>query len=164
MAYLLDANVFITAKNGYYSFDMVPAFWEWLDRSNQSGVVCSIQAVRDELLATGDELAVWAQERRGGFFVAPDDDTAAAFPELCSWVNGESRYKGAAKNTFCASADFFLVAHALGHGDTVVTHERPAPQSQTTVKIPDACDALGVLVMDPFEMLRTEHARFVLDA
>ena len=30
VAYLLDANVFIQAKNLYYGFDFCPAFWEWL--------------------------------------------------------------------------------------------------------------------------------------
>jgi len=34
MAYLLDANIFIQAKNLHYSFDFCPAFWEWLDRAN----------------------------------------------------------------------------------------------------------------------------------
>ena len=30
MAYLLDANVFIAAKNLHYSLDFCPAFWDWL--------------------------------------------------------------------------------------------------------------------------------------
>ena len=30
MAYLLDANVFIQAKNLHYGFDFCPAFWDWL--------------------------------------------------------------------------------------------------------------------------------------
>ena len=34
MAYLLDANVFIQAKNLYYGFDFCPAFWDWLIASN----------------------------------------------------------------------------------------------------------------------------------
>ena len=29
--YLLDTNVFIEAKNRYYSFDLAPGFWEWLE-------------------------------------------------------------------------------------------------------------------------------------
>jgi hypothetical protein len=28
--YLLDANVFIQAKNLHYGFDFCPAFWAWL--------------------------------------------------------------------------------------------------------------------------------------
>ncbi len=32
--YLLDANVFIDAKNRYYGFDIVPAFWDWLQQAH----------------------------------------------------------------------------------------------------------------------------------
>lgn len=31
MKYLLDANIFIQAKNLQYGFDFCPAFWDWLD-------------------------------------------------------------------------------------------------------------------------------------
>lgn len=34
MSYLLDANVFIQAKNLHYSFDFCPAFWDWLKIPN----------------------------------------------------------------------------------------------------------------------------------
>ena len=34
MAYLLDANVFIQAKNLHYGLDFCPAFWEWLIVNN----------------------------------------------------------------------------------------------------------------------------------
>ena len=51
MAYLLDADVFIRAKNDHYSFDTVPGFWDWLHNANARGDVFSIQRVRDELLA-----------------------------------------------------------------------------------------------------------------
>lgn len=30
MSYLLDANVFIQAKNLHYGLDFCPAFWQWL--------------------------------------------------------------------------------------------------------------------------------------
>jgi len=30
MAYLLDANVFMQAKNLHYGLDFCPAFWDWL--------------------------------------------------------------------------------------------------------------------------------------
>lgn len=36
MAYLLDANVFIQAKNLHYGFDFCPAFWDWLVESNRT--------------------------------------------------------------------------------------------------------------------------------
>jgi hypothetical protein len=34
LSYLLDANVFIQAKNLHYGLDFCPAFWEWLVESN----------------------------------------------------------------------------------------------------------------------------------
>ena len=33
--YLLDANVFIQAKNLHYGFDFFPAFWDWLVDRNR---------------------------------------------------------------------------------------------------------------------------------
>ena len=60
MAYLLDANVFISAKDLHYGFDFCPAFWDWLIKENLAGKVYSIERVGDELVAGDDELADWA--------------------------------------------------------------------------------------------------------
>jgi hypothetical protein len=57
MPYLLDANIFIQAKNLHYGFDFCPAFWEWLHAGNEQGKVFSIEKVRDELIGGDDELA-----------------------------------------------------------------------------------------------------------
>ena len=54
MAYLLDADVFIRAKNLHYGFDFCPAFWDWLIQQSQGGQVYSIERVGDELLAGSD--------------------------------------------------------------------------------------------------------------
>lgn len=45
MPYLLDANVFIEAKNAYYGFDFCPGFWEWLVPKNREGLVFSIEFI-----------------------------------------------------------------------------------------------------------------------
>jgi len=45
MAYLLDANVFISAKNLHYGLDFCPAFWDWIIANNASGGVFSIEKV-----------------------------------------------------------------------------------------------------------------------
>jgi hypothetical protein len=63
VAYLLDANVFVEAKNAYYGFDFAPGFWDWLDREHANGNVYSIEKVRDELIGGDDELADWAKTR-----------------------------------------------------------------------------------------------------
>ena len=160
MAYLLDANVFIQAKNLYYGLDFCPAFWDWLIAHNKAGRVVSIEKVGDEIEAGGDELATWAVARGTGFFVKPDAAMLPALGKVSTWATGQ-HYEPAAVNTFLQVADYYLVAHALAHGHTVVTHEI-ASTSTKKIKIPDACIGLGIKCMTPFEMLRRERARFIL--
>ena len=160
MAYLLDANVFIQAKNLHYGFDFCPAFWDWLAQANAVERVFSIDKVGDELAAGDDELAIWAEALGPNFFLPPD---ALVFPSLArvsEWATSQS-YDAAAVNTFLQVADYWLVSHALGHGHTVVTHEVPSP-SVKKIKIPNACGGFAIECISPYQMLRRERARFVL--
>lgn len=160
MAYLLDANVFIQAKNLHYGLDFCPAFWEWLVTRNAEKRVFSIEKVGDEIGAITDELSAWAAQRGSEFFVKPDTVLIPALGKVSTWVSGQN-YEPAAVNTFFQVADYYLVAHALAHTHTVVTHEVVA-NSTKKVKIPNVCIGLGLKCMTPFEMLRNERARFVL--
>jgi hypothetical protein len=160
MAYLLDANVFMQAKNLHYGFDFCPAFWDWLIASNAAGQVFSIEKVGDEIEAGDDELAAWAAERGAGFFLKPDAAILSALPNVSGWITGQ-RYEPAAVSTFLQVADYYLVAHALAHGYTIVTHEK-ASTSTKKIKIPEPCIGLGVKCVTPFDMLRHERARFIL--
>lgn len=161
MAYLLDANVFINAKNLYYGFDFCPAFWTWLIRENRDQKVYSIQRVGHELRQGNDELADWARERGDAFFLPPTQDFAQALRDVSYWVT-ERGYESHAVSQFLDVADSYLVAHALAEGHIVVTHEIPAPSSKKKVKLPDSCIGLGVKYMTSYEMLREEQPRFVL--
>ena len=158
--YLLDANVFIQAKNLHYGFDFCPAFWDWLLQGNRNGVVASVEKVADELLVIDDDLARWVQERGDAFFLPPDTAVADALAHVSDWAAG-SGYDAGAITTFLQVADYWLVAHALGHNLAVVTHEVPA-DTVRKIKIPNACVALGLTCVTPYEMLRRERARFVL--
>ncbi len=160
MVYLLDANVFIQAKNLHYGLDFCPAFWEWLIQRNQEKKIFSIEKVGDEIDAGGDELSDWAIKRGPGFFLYPDERILSVLGQVSAWVTNQN-YEPAAINTFLQNADYYIVAHALAHGYAVVTHE-VAAASTKIIKIPNACIGLGVKCMTPFEMLRHEKARFVL--
>jgi hypothetical protein len=160
MAYLLDANIFIQAKNLHYGLDFCPAFWDWLVASNKGELVFSIEKVGDEIEAGADELAAWAAERGPGFFLKPEPAILPALGSVSNWATGQS-YEPAAVSTFLQVADYYLVAQALAHEHTVVTHEIVST-SMRKIKIPNACIGLGVKCMTPFEMLRHERARFVL--
>lgn len=159
MAYLLDANVFIQAKNLHYGFDFCPAFWDWIEQENAGGRVLSIDRVRDELIGGDDELAAWAAAR-AGFFVEAEPAIIPSLQAVSRWANGAS-YEPAAVATFLQVADYYLVASALAREHVVVTHEVVA-HSTKKIKIPNACIALGVGCITPYEMLRRERARFVL--
>jgi hypothetical protein len=160
VAYLLDANVFIQAKNLHYGFDFCPAFWDWIIRQHAAGVVFSIEKVEDELQAIADELTTWAVARGASFFLRPDAAVLPALAQVSAWATSQ-QYEPAAVNTFLQVADYYLVGHALAHGHTVVTHE-VASTSRKRIKIPDACIGLGIRHMSPFALLSRERARFVL--
>jgi hypothetical protein len=160
MAYLLDANIFIQAKNLHYGFEFCPAFWEWLIATNAEKKVFSIEKVGDELQAIEDELSTWANQRGEGFFLKPDAAVLSSLAQVSEWASNQ-HYEAAGVNTFLQAADFYLIAYALAHNHTVVTHEVPS-SSVKKVKIPTVCIGMGIKCMTPYEMLRRERARFVL--
>lgn len=160
MAYLLDANVFIQAKNLHYGLDFCPAFWEWLITNNASGTVLSVEKVGDEVQAVADELSQWAAARGDEFFLRPDAAVLPSLAAVSTWATGQ-RYEPSAVSTFLQVADYYLVAQAHAGGHTVVTHEVPSA-SVRKIKIPDACISMNIRCMTPYEMLRRERARFIL--
>jgi len=161
MAYLLDANVFIQGKRLHYGMDFCPAFWSWLIRANQAGVIFSVDRVRDELEEGGDDLSDWARERGESMFLPPDSELPAAMSRVSEWVTRQN-YDSAAVSTFLQVADSTLVACALDRGFTVVTHEL-LKKKLSKIQIPNVCIGLGIRYMNTFEMLRIEKARFVLE-
>lgn len=160
MAYLLDANIFIQAKNLHYGFDFCPGFWHWLIQANDIGRLYSLRAVADELIAGDDELSTWSQNRHGGFFLETDQMTLPALAEVSRWVQDQD-YEPAAINTFLQVADYYLIAYAKAHGHTVVTHEVPS-DSRRKIKIPAVCIGMDVEYVGPYAMLRREGVRLIL--
>lgn len=159
--YLLDANVFIQAKNLHYGFDFCPAFWTWLETKSKDGLVGSIEKVGDELYSFGDDLSVWAKQMGENFFVSPTPDVLPALTQVGQWAVSQN-YDPAASSAFMQVADCWLVAAALANKATVVTHEKPGSGSIKKIKIPDACVGLNVKCVTPYELLRLEKAKFVL--
>ena len=159
--YLLDANVFIQAKNLHYGMDFCPAFWDWLIIRNRAGNVASIEKVGDELKGGEDELSRWAKIAGSSFFLPPKRDILPALERTSVLVQRE-KYEASAVATFLQVADYWLIAHALTCNGIVVTHEIPS-DSKRKIKIPNVCIGLGVKFVNPYEMLRRERARFVLE-
>ena len=161
MTYLIDTNVFITAKRTHYGFDFCPAFWDWLCLKNTEGKVFSIRKVAEELKEKSDDLWKWAKKRGDNFFLVPDESVLHKLATVAKEAN-EKDYRQIAKRNFMNSADHFLIAHAMAHSYTIVTHEVRKKNSKKVIKIPDICDLFGILCTTPYELLRKENAQFVL--
>jgi hypothetical protein len=162
MAYLIDSNVLIQAKNEYYAFEVCPGFWDWLRHCHGAGTVFSIERVREEIEVRNDALAAWVAQCPAGFFLSIDPNTAARLPEVVSWVM-QGDFQNSAKTDFLAKADPILVATALAHPEyAVVSHEVHIEGERRKVKIPTVCRALGVRCVRTFKMLADDRARFVL--
>ena len=158
MAYLLDTNVFIEAKNLYYGYSICPGFWHWLDLAHEQGKILSIKRVRDELMGREDWLTEWCRSRSKMFLNPDDQKTYARLELLATWATGS--YSDAACAKFLGCADFVLVGYADAYSHTVVTTEIASNGYQ--IKIPNACKAMDVPCVSPFQMLAKEKTKFYL--
>ena len=157
--YLLDSNVFIDASRTYYSPQIAPTFWQWLAEQNRAGRLASVWAVREELRAGEGHLAEWVRDLQDSFWLRPQ--ASSSFARLSQWtMDGKHRYSKAAKEEFLAVADYYLVAQAHAGGHKVVTFEQPAPLSVKRILIPDACQAVAVPYVNPFDIYRALGLRF----
>jgi hypothetical protein len=156
--YLIDSDVFISAKNAYYAFDICPGFWSSLITGHQAGHVHSLDRIRQELLAGRDEedLVQWVRNSvPNEFFLSTQNpDVITAYQAIMLWVQRNAQYTDNAKAKFATEADGWLVAFAQAEQREVVTHEQPRPDARNRILLPDICNQFGVTYRDPFEMLR----------
>lgn len=151
--YCLDTNVFIQAWNSYYAMDVMPEYWDTLDRMAHEGVVfCTIE-VKREIERIDDDLCQWIKVRRH-FFREIDKRVQIevrrvlkAFPRLVDSIRDRSM------------ADPWVIAHALSEGATVVTKEQ-ATGSSKRIRIPDVCTHFNLPCVDDFDFVREAGIRF----
>lgn len=162
--YVLDANVFIEAKNKYYGFNLCPGFWKALIAQHMNSCVCSIDKVLEELAGKDDPLSVWAKDTAPNTFFEKTQDQAviSTFQNLVAWVNSEEQFKPGAKAEFASSADGWLIALAKVNGLIVVTHEVYAPAAEKNVPMPNVCLEFNVNCVNTFEMLEDLKVKFIL--
>jgi hypothetical protein len=162
--YLLDANVFVQAKNQYYTFEICPGFWESLILENAENTVFSIDRVKAEIDRGNDELKNWAKDTAPGTFFKKTDDKAVSdcFTEIVNWVQNEPQYFDFAKAAFAAGADPWLIAYAKVNSLVLVTLEGHAPDAKNKVPMPNVCIKFDVEYVNTFEMLGEQQTQFVL--
>lgn len=167
---MLDASVFIGAHRTYYSMDLCPGFWDCLLQEFHSGILLSIDNVRDELLDINisedvkpDALYKWTKAAPRSLFVPSSEQPVVdAYKDIMAWVYGHPQFLQDAKGRFASKADGWLVAYAQVHAITLVTQEVYDPRIRKKVPIPNVCRQFNVPYLNTFEMLRQLGVRFDL--
>ena len=165
--FLLDTNVFIEPKNRFYPFDIVPGYWDLLEKELGGDSVQSIMKVYDEIGNGGDELSRWIKQQAGKTKFADctaDQTVVSKYVEVFNYVMGLPNKKQNAKDEFLRNsvADPWLVAYASVHGSCLVTMETSKAITQKKVSLVDVCDHFGINHIDTFQFLREMQARLVL--
>lgn len=154
--YLIDANVFIQAKNMYYRFDFCGGFWEWVKTAHGAGLVYTIKKVKDELVVGSDDCSRWIKGMPPSFFLDDINDrkVMAEYSRIMNWSNATD-FKQAAKDEFAKPnvADAFLIAVAKAHNYSIVTQEQGNPMARRKIYLPDAAAAHGVETKYVYDML-----------
>lgn len=163
-ACIIDSDVFISAKNQYYAFDICPGFWDSLIHHYRGGRVHSIDRIRRELLAgrADDDLVQWVRNDlpRDFFLSTEEPAVASAYGDIMLWVQRNAQYFDRAKAKFATEADGWLVAYAMVNNVQLVTNEQPHPEARNRVLLPDVCTQFDVTYQDTFAMLKALRVRY----
>ncbi len=162
-SYILDANVFIEAKNRYYAFDICPGFWSSLISLHSEKRVFSIDRIRTELAEKDDELKDWIDNQIPETFFKKTEDQAVVemFQRMVNWVYSEDQFTPAAKNEFASVADGWVMAFAAVNKSLVVTHEEYAPDVKKKVPMPNVGLEFEVECLNTFDLLRTLDEKLI---
>ncbi len=155
--YLLDANVFIEASRRYYDFAFAEPFWNFLIIKAQFGSIHTIDKVYDEIVIGTDQLAVWMRDKFQDFcHSSQTSEILYQYSSLVNNVQANEQYTQSAKDEFMEpnNADTWLLAYALEHNYTIVTHEVPNPSIKKKVPIPNVCLECDMHYCNTFEMLK----------
>ncbi|WP_029545511.1 DUF4411 family protein [Selenomonas sp. AB3002] len=169
MSYLLDTNTFITAKNTFYAYDIVPTFWRKLLDRFQVGTVKVIDAVATEVLSGNDELTDWFRkniQKAEDFYnqsyvinAKYDEKVVAKYQAIANKIYNNPQYDESNKQKFLTVADPWIVAAACVYDDTVVTFETMAGANSRKIKIPDVCQQMDVHCVNLYEMMRNTEIK-----
>ena len=140
---LLDSDVLIAAFRVHYAPAFCPGFWDCLAYHLSTGRLLIINPVRDEI-DSPPGLVRWVDQLPQNAFASVDQTISSAYTRISDWVRLNPKFDQSALDNFASGADGWLVAYAMVHNAVVVTNEVSAPDSKSSVKIPDICERFGV--------------------
>lgn len=158
--YLLDADSFIAPYRTFYSFNIVPSYWEKVKPFLENGRILVIDSVKKEILKGGDRLSDWLKSVSGLKSVSTSDmKTVSIYGSIIRFIDNSACYKKAALNRWSANvADPWLIACAKANDYVLVTFEQSAgklnPKAPSSnPKIPDIAKEFGVETINLYQML-----------
>ena len=158
MKYLLDTNVLIEAKNGFYAFDLCPGFWEWIKTYQD---MRSIQMVKDEIMDGKYVLSHWVDsELPSSFFLPEDEAIQQQYANIAKYVYSLPVFDTHQKDFFLEKADGWLIAAAIHYRATIVTHENYDPNCKKKILLPVIANYFNVPCVKIFNVLRDEKVQF----
>lgn len=178
MRYIFDANIFIQAEHDFYDFEIVPGFWEFIDKKTQDKTIYSLINVFDELVYNRgqskkkDAIEEWAiKASHSGLFMEIHPDAIQHVTVINDFIH--QRFETHHADVFLEGADPYLIAQAKLDGSSVVTFEKISFNNvkilkggkkplDNAVKIPDICKCFEVRCINLFEALRELKPEFVL--
>jgi len=87
MQYILDASIFIAAKNSYYAFDIAPGFWRAIVDLAKDGSILIPKMVKNEILNGEDELSSWLKEYSDICLDNPTPEVFVAYSGIADYVS-----------------------------------------------------------------------------
>jgi hypothetical protein len=157
--YLLDANVLITANSTYYAIDQVPEFWDWVHHQANSNRMKIPREIMEEIKAgrkDDDLLLDWLSSSDVEVSLLLDESVDVALLQQVVSIGYAPDLRDDEVEKL--GRDPFLIAYSLADptNRTVVTTEVSRPSAQrSNRKVPDVCQALGVLSCGPFALNKT---------
>ena len=140
---LLDADVLISAYLDRYAPDYCPGFWDCLAYYFSNGRILIIEPVRAEIIQP-PSLVQWIGQLPQQAFAIIDVSVAQTYGQMANWVQTNPQFNAAAANKFARAADGWLAAYGKEHNAIVISNEESAPDSKSTVKLPDLCSRFQV--------------------
>lgn len=143
--YIVDTNIFINIKD-YTPIDVFPCVWNKMLEMAQSGVIISIENVKDELCKYNgeDDIKKWINRLPRTFFTECTQSDMSCYAELIDLVRSSDReYRKEAIDEFLRVADSFIIATAHSRNLDVLTNEVGDFKVKKRVKMPDANDLMN---------------------
>jgi len=121
-----------------YPRDIFPSFWERFEKLCDENDIVSPDAVIKELSEKdADELYEWCKSKACFQYPLESD-----FQQAVKKVMAECNLVNIRKSR--SDADAFVIGFAILNDLTVISQEEPRKRKQDMMKIPDACEHLGI--------------------